>query len=130
MPVKAICVLGNSSTGVQGALEFVQDAPNSPVKITGQVSGLEPGDHGFHVHEFGDNTNGCTSAGGHFNPFKKQHGGPSDQNRHVGDLGNVVAGEDGVAHVNISDSQVSSDSSHVLFFVYARELTMLSCRSS
>lgn len=49
--------------------------------MTGQVTGLKPGQHGFHIHEFGDATNGCVSAGPHFNPHGKEHGGPEHDNR-------------------------------------------------
>ncbi|KAJ7520398.1 hypothetical protein O6H91_19G004100 [Diphasiastrum complanatum] len=64
-------------------------------EIKVQVRGLKPGLHGFHVHALGDTTNGCLSTGAHFNPFIKEHGAPEDENRHAGDLGNIVAGEDG-----------------------------------
>ena len=102
----AVCVLGNSQQ-VKGTIRFVQEADGAPTKISVQINGLAPGKHGFHVHQFGDNTNGCVSAGGHFNPHNKNHGGPEDDDRHVGDLGNVIAGSDGVVNTEIVDHLVS-----------------------
>lgn len=60
--IKAVCVLSGTSS-VKGVINFQQEKADGPVAITGEITGLTPGKHGFHVHEFGDNTNGCTSAG-------------------------------------------------------------------
>lgn len=107
MSNKAVAVL-KSDTGVTGTIHFTQDASGGPVTVTGEVKGLTPGEHGMHVHEFGDTTNGCVTAGPHFNVDKeKHHGGPTSAVRHNGDLGNIVANEQGVATVNITDSQIS-----------------------
>ena len=31
---------------------------NAPVRIYGEIKGLQKGLHGFHIHEYGDTTNG------------------------------------------------------------------------
>jgi len=71
-------------------------------------SGLKTGNHGFHIHALGDLSNGCVSAGPHFNPFGVTHGGPKDTTRHVGDLGNIHAKQDGgEVSIDITDHMVS-----------------------
>ncbi|KAK6485799.1 superoxide dismutase [Huso huso] len=106
MALKAVCVLKGTGD-VCGTVHFVQEKETGPVKLTGQITGLTPGEHGFHVHAFGDNTNGCVSAGPHFNPLGKTHGAPQDEIRHIGDLGNVIAGDDKVAIINIEDKLIT-----------------------
>ncbi|XP_057961039.1 superoxide dismutase [Cu-Zn] 4A isoform X2 [Malania oleifera] len=101
---KAVAVLC-SNEGVGGVVNFTQEG-DGPTTVTGCVSGLKPGLHGFHVHALGDTTNGCMSTGPHFNPAAKEHGAPEDENRHAGDLGNITAGPDGTAKFTITDSQI------------------------
>ncbi|KAJ8620640.1 hypothetical protein MRB53_029169 [Persea americana] len=102
--VKAVVVLGGKE-GVSGTVYFTQDG-DGPTSVTGTLSGLQPGLHGFHVHALGDTTNGCMSTGPHFNPAGKEHGAPEDDNRHAGDLGNVTVGDDGTVTFTIVDCQI------------------------
>ncbi|MEZ6090086.1 MAG: superoxide dismutase family protein [Pirellulaceae bacterium] len=72
------------------------------VYIKGKVINLTPGKHGFHIHMYGDlRAADGTSAGGHYDPDGHPHGGPDDQEHHAGDLGNIVANEDGVAMIDM-----------------------------
>jgi Cu-Zn family superoxide dismutase len=51
---------------VTGIVTFEQSTESSPTTITYDISGSDPNaERGMHVHQFGDNTNGCTSAGPH-----------------------------------------------------------------
>eukprot|EP00993_Chasmostoma_nieuportense_P004778 NODE_5429_length_655_cov_120.799242_g5266_i0.p1 GENE.NODE_5429_length_655_cov_120.799242_g5266_i0~~NODE_5429_length_655_cov_120.799242_g5266_i0.p1 ORF type:complete len:166 (+),score=16.79 NODE_5429_length_655_cov_120.799242_g5266_i0:64-561(+) len=96
-----------------GKIELKQvDADNC--EISYEITGLAPGKHGFHVHEKADFSNGCVSAGPHYNPFGKTHGGPQDTERHVGDLGNVEADSNGVAKGRIVDSLVKLVGEHTV----------------
>uniref|UniRef100_A0A453AS12 superoxide dismutase n=1 Tax=Aegilops tauschii subsp. strangulata TaxID=200361 RepID=A0A453AS12_AEGTS len=104
--VKAVAVL-TGSEGVKGTIFFTQEG-DGPTTVTGSVTGLKEGLHGFHVHALGDTTNGCMSTGPHFNPAGHVHGAPEDEIRHAGDLGNVTAGADGVANINVTDCHVSN----------------------
>ncbi len=85
----------------------LKENASSPVKITGEIKGLPEGKHGFHVHQFGDQTDGCTSAGPHFNPFGKDHGAPGDEVRHAGDLGNVISNSSRVAKIDMEDKLIT-----------------------
>ncbi|XP_076444453.1 superoxide dismutase [Cu-Zn]-like [Babylonia areolata] len=104
----AVCALVGVAA-VMGTVFFTQQE-NGAIHITGEITGLSPGKHGFHVHTYGDLRNNCLAAGGHFNPFGKVHGAPFDVERHVGDLGNIVADSSGKAVVNITDCVISFSS--------------------
>eukprot|EP00736_Rhodelphis_marinus_P012718 Rmarinus@m.8541 len=90
----------------EGSVVFDQTAEGNPTVIQYKFVGLTPGEHGFHIHAYGDLSNGCLSAGPHYNPFRKDHGGPSDPERHAGDLGNITASEAGEAEGSFEDLQV------------------------
>ncbi|XP_021724415.1 superoxide dismutase [Cu-Zn], chloroplastic-like isoform X2 [Chenopodium quinoa] len=101
---KAVAVLKGTSN-VEGVVTLTQE-DDGPTTVNVRITGLTPGKHGFHLHEFGDTTNGCMSTGPHFNPNKMTHGAPEDEVRHAGDLGNIVANTDGVAEATIVDNQI------------------------
>jgi len=93
----AQCILEHSDK-VKGTILLIQ-APGTPTLVKGTITGLEPGPHGFHIHEFGDMSDGCKTMGGHYNPDGVDHGDLKEG--HVGDLENVMADEKGVAKFSI-----------------------------
>jgi Cu-Zn family superoxide dismutase len=98
---KAVCVvhpLGDNK--VAGKVTFTKTAEG--VEVTAELTGLSPGKHGFHIHEFGD----CSMmdgvcAGGHFNPTGMPHAGPDAIEHHAGDLGNITADASGKATLKL-----------------------------
>jgi Cu-Zn family superoxide dismutase len=101
--MKAIAVF--TGPKVKGTVRFTEEGGKTAIDI--DVHGLKKnGVHGFHIHEYGDLSQGCDSACGHYNPYHKNHGGPEDKERHVGDLGNLTADADGKAQYRITDPLV------------------------
>ena len=86
--VRACCILKGDS-GLSGVVSFEQSAAGGPTTIKAKFQNLIKGQHGFHIHQFGDLSKGCVTAGAHFNPHGKTRGGPSDETRHVGDVSNT-----------------------------------------
>ena len=105
---RAICILDpQPNQTASGVVRFEQPHFYSKCRITGEFKGLKPGLHGFHIHQFGNLLEGCTTAGPHYNPHGKTHGGPDSETRHVGDLGNVEANGNGIAHYDAEDHLVT-----------------------
>lgn len=86
---------------VSGTVNFIQKG--DVVLVQARINGLKAnGTHGFHIHEKGNcSAADGSSAGGHFNPSASQHGGPSGNARHGGDLGNLKADANGHAQASL-----------------------------
>lgn len=100
---------GNEASGV---VTFTKVGDG--VRVQASISGLQPGQlHGFHVHQYGDCRGAnALSAGGHYNPTDMPHGGPIDTDRHMGDLGNLPVGDDGVANLEYTDLKLVLSGEH------------------
>lgn len=120
---KAVAVLSPASgSNVTGTVTFTSGRDG--VKVVADITGLKPGKHGFHIHEFGDcSEKDATSAGGHFNPTKHEHAGPDASERHMGDLGNIEADSSGKAHLEMTDTtlKLSGDNSIIGHAVIVHE---------
>jgi Cu-Zn family superoxide dismutase len=73
----------------------LQQTPGG-ILVRGTLNGVPAGEHAIHIHETGK----CEgpdfkTAGGHFNPGKKQHGLMSAKGKHAGDMPNLYVGPDG-----------------------------------
>ena len=122
--INGICLL-TSKHNVSGIIYL--DEIDNVTRIYGTIYGLKPNSnyvsnnlitfqktpsnfgykgHAIHIHEYGDLTDGCNKCCAHYNPFNMNHGGPLSQERHIGDLGNIIANENGIATFSINDNLV------------------------
>jgi len=101
--VQAIAVFQGKK--VKGIVRFSEHSDS--VMIEMDIQGLKKNSkHGFHVHECGDMSDMCESMCAHFNPFGETHGCPGKKHRHVGDLGNIQADEQGRVNYTFEDNLI------------------------
>ena len=94
--------------GAAAGMAMLRSIQGGGVEISLNVQGMQPGAHGFHIHEKGEcapKMNATTgkmeafgAAGGHFDPHgTKTHGQPGQSSRqiHAGDAPNLVVGANG-----------------------------------
>ena len=93
--LNAIALFGSSCEGntnhkdIKGTVQFHQCGNGQEgtwVKIN--LYNFDPNKtHAIHIHEYGDETNGCVSLGGHWNPDGTTHGSLYlDMPSHAGDM--------------------------------------------
>ncbi|MDP9355305.1 MAG: superoxide dismutase family protein, partial [Chloroflexota bacterium] len=92
---RTLPALIQDTDGTTIGVALLAEEADDEVSVGVVAVGLDPGEHGIHVHETGvcDPTGdrAFASAGGHYNPTDEEHGD------HAGDLGNITAEEDGTA---------------------------------
>ena len=85
--------------GTSGTIRFYQHSVG--VLVDGTITGLAPHSrHGLSIQKY-------SGGNGAFNPFHARHSCPEDGTRRVGDLGNVEADDNGVAHYHRLDRLIS-----------------------
>jgi Cu-Zn family superoxide dismutase len=98
------------------------------ITLSGRLTGLPRGEHAIHLHTVGK----CEgpkfeSAGDHWNPTNKQHGKDAPGGPHLGDLPNLIVGQDGSVTVEantpggtLRGSNGALDSDGVAVVVHAK----------
>ncbi|MEE6462371.1 hypothetical protein FKM82_001570 [Ascaphus truei] len=78
--------LEDTELKVTGQALFKQAYPNGKLEVIFNINGFpidaNQSSRAIHIHNFGDLSDGCDSAAGHYNPFSENH--PN----HPGDFGN------------------------------------------
>ena len=90
-----------------GTVEFT-NTPNG-VLLNADLTGLPPGEHGFHIHENGTCEPDFGAAGGHYNPGGAEHGFQVEGGPHGGDMPNIHVPESGELTIEVFNDRVSME---------------------
>ncbi len=104
---KKVTVKLESKSGSSATGSAVFKEEDGSITMTAVFEGLEPGMHAIHIHENADcSADDGTSAGGHWNPTKEQHGKWGDAaGYHKGDIGNFEADDNGNGTITMTTDE-------------------------
>ena len=93
-----------SDSNLSGTVQL--DQSSDSVTMSVNIAGVTPGEHAIHIHEKGDcSAPDASSAGGHWNPTGREHGKFGMEPFHMGDIGNLVADENGNASLTFTTNK-------------------------
>lgn len=100
----AVAKISGTAEGskISGLVKF-EDTKDG-LKISAQIDNAPAGNHGFHIHEFGDCGDVGKNAGGHYNPMSSMHGQilkDGSHHAHMGDMGNITIADNGSGALEI-----------------------------
>ena len=95
-------IRGVNSNAINGAATFVEE--NGFIKLVVELREADTDKLAIHIHELGDcESSDGSSAGGHWNPTKEQHGKWGELPFHSGDIGNIDIDENGRGFFEMKD---------------------------
>jgi len=102
--------------GISGTVSFKQSKSTHDVNVSIKLKGFGKSSdaHAIHIHEFGNISKGCMSAGPHFNPTGETHGTRTIKGmpRHAGDLINNIFPKRGKISTTFKDTMLSLFGKH------------------
>ena len=104
---KATAEIKDATGKSLGEAVLVQREGSVEIDVT--LTGLPKGTHAFHIHETGRCDPPFESAGGHFNPERKQHGKDNPNGPHAGDLPNIEVSDSGRVKMQVEVKGLSLD---------------------
>lgn len=111
----AEATLRDASGAPRGGVTIAQ--LDQGIRLTLRVDNMEPGVKAAHIHSVGRcEAPGFTSAGGHWNPFGREHGRDNPAGQHMGDMSNLIVGQDGTGllEVTITGGQIEGGNAALL----------------
>ena len=108
MCTNSIAIFNNLK--VQGEIQFHQCKNHSDTMVRFTLYGMVPNQvHGCHIHQYGDESEGCESLGPHWNPLGREHGSIfiDINDSHAGDLlNNITSDQNGEFNYEYRDPRI------------------------